>query len=767
MKERQISAKSTPADITGLVLALRGAAVRAGVLICGLLLSRSTVFGTLSPFGAAYVAAAPKGYSLMAAIGALLGCLLPGFAGDRLRCGAAVVAVAGIRWALGELKAVNSHPAFRPTAAFCGVLMTGAVISASIGAKLSYDLVLYVTEGLLAASGAYFLSKALECAKTGRLLALDREECTSVIIAACLLGIGLCRIELFGFSLGRAALFFALFVSARERHEVGGAIAGISAGAVIAVSGGSYVMAGICALSGLAAGIFAALGSIAAAAAGLAALILTSVASGNINLLLFAEMLTAALIFVLVPKEKVSALLGGLGLMPRERLQGMCGGEVAQRLTLASKALEGVSETIEAVSVKLKKRQPEVGQALRYASEAVCDGCPISRACWECSREETQKAFDSLAQQLRQSGSLSRDKLPEEFRKRCARPDAVIGEVNRAWADFSAREAAGRRIAQVRSVIGDQLGGVSMLLSELADEAQCAERRLPEEEKLAVQALVRAGCDITDARCVRRRSGGLSLRAEISGKKPDAGEQGELLGELEDALDMTLEAGSTEESDEGYTLSAYQKPELKVEFAVSQHCCDGERLCGDNYEAFLDEEGSAFLLLSDGMGAGGRAAVDSAMTCGLTGKLLRAGFSFEGAMKVVNSALLVKSDDESLATLDAVRINLYDGNADICKAGAVQTFIVKEEETLIYSPETLPLGILSSTSFAVERVELDRGDLVVMISDGISGEEGWVEELYELKDGSLRALASHILERARMHRKGGDDDMTVLLARVA
>ncbi len=57
------------------------------------------------------------------------------------------------------------------------------------------------------------------------------------------------------------------------------------------------------------------------------------------------------------------------------------------------------------------------------------------------------------------------------------------------------------------------------------------------------------------------------------------------------------------------------------------------------------------MLISDGMGCGGRAAVDGAMASNLMSKLLKAGFGIDCSLKIVNSAMLFKSTDESLATL--------------------------------------------------------------------------------------------------------------------
>ena len=103
------------------------------------------------------------------------------------------------------------------------------------------------------------------------------------------------------------------------------------------------------------------------------------------------------------------------------------------------------------------------------------------------------------------------------------------------------------------------------------------------------------------------------------------------------------------------------------------------RISGDCYEYFADPRGFAHIILSDGMGSGGRAAVDSIMTCNFVLKLIKAGFGFDAALKFINSALLVKAGDESLATLDIGCIDLYTGTAEFLKAGGAASFLCRAD----------------------------------------------------------------------------------------
>lgn len=743
---------------------LKGKILTAAV---GILTSWAAVSGTMSPFAAAYVAAVPNSLCAYALSGALLGCFLPYGPPDRLRASATLIAAAGIRWAFSELKKINSHPVFAPAAVFSGVVLTGVVVSGASGAKISYDLVMYIAEGILSAMGAYFFSRAFEAVRAGRFYALRREEAGALIASVCMASVGLCRISFWGFSPGRLIVLFLMLQAAREKKETGGAIAGIAAGIVLAASGSSLAISGMCAIAGLAAGIFSNLGTLAASIAAAAVGALASYTSGTVNFFILSEMMAAAVLFRLIPQKYTELAVLRMGIGRTGQTKTLPGTLVAKRLEDAAKALGGVSETVEKVSRRLSRyKGPGIEQIYRQATETVCSQCPLSRHCWESERAETQASLDELTPVLKNDGTLTSRTLPNDFRDRCARKSEMMEEINSRYAEFTARESAKRRIAQVRSVIGDQLGGVSMMLSDLAEKTR--DDDTPDEEAASQvgEALRRSGYIVESVRCIENSAGRMSVTAKVGGRRGKAIARNELIYELEDALNIPL-ASPVIEGGAEFTISTSQMPTLDVEFGAAQHCCSGENLCGDAYEAFLDSEGNAVMILSDGMGSGGRAAVDSAMTCALTGRLLKAGFNFEGAMKIVNSALMIKSDDESLATLDVTRINLFTGGADICKAGAVKTYILSGGEVKLISAESLPLGILREVRFSSESAQIEEGDVILMMSDGVPDEEGWLEkEIASCEMTDMRTLSRSLLERAQQARTSGDDDITILAARI-
>ena len=167
------------------------------------------------------------------------------------------------------------------------------------------------------------------------------------------------------------------------------------------------------------------------------------------------------------------------------------------------------------------------------------------------------------------------------------------------------------------------------------------------------------------------------------------------------------------------------------------------------------------------MGTGGRAAVDGAMTSGLMGRLIKAGFGYDCSLKILNSAMLFKSTDESLATVDIVSVDLFTGKTELYKAGAAPTFIRRSGRAGKAESASLPAGILRDIRFDTATVRCKTEDIIVLISDGAmtDGTEWIKKELEDWQSGSAQALAEKLCESAFRRRQDDRlDDITVIAA---
>lgn len=181
------------------------------------------------------------------------------------------------------------------------------------------------------------------------------------------------------------------------------------------------------------------------------------------------------------------------------------------------------------------------------------------------------------------------------------------------------------------------------------------------------------------------------------------------------------------------------------------------------------------LVLSDGMGAGMHAAAESRTTIGLLEKLLDCGFDETTAVRTVNQIMLLRDADEMFATLDLALIGLQTGEARFVKIGAAPSFIRRRRRVGIIRAAGLPMGVVSDPELTVVERSLQRGDLIVMLTDGVlqawdrlEDAEAWIQGfLSSLNRDEPRYVASELLREAmRRSPDGVRDDMTVLVLKL-
>lgn len=156
--------------------------------------------------------------------------------------------------------------------------------------------------------------------------------------------------------------------------------------------------------------------------------------------------------------------------------------------------------------------------------------------------------------------------------------------------------------------------------------------------------------------------------------------------------------------------------------------------------------------------------MDAAMASGLFSKLIKSGLGFDTALRVVNSALLAKSEEESFATLDLACFDFYTGECAVCKAGAAASFLRRAGKAELLERASMPAGILREARFSDFRTKLQPGDLILLVSDGALGAgTGWILEELERFEGGAQALADRVSEEAARRRTDGHaDDITVV-----
>ena len=109
------------------------------------------------------------------------------------------------------------------------------------------------------------------------------------------------------------------------------------------------------------------------------------------------------------------------------------------------------------------------------------------------------------------------------------------------------------------------------------------------------------------------------------------------------------------------------------------------------------------------------------------------------------------------------------------KIGSTPSFIKRGNEVIPVSANNLPIGILQDIDVDLISMQLQPGDTLIMMSDGIYDAPGhavnkemWMKRMIqELKTEDPQEMADALLDTVVRYHKGEImDDMTVLVARV-
>ena len=742
-------------------------------LLTGLFTARITVFGSFMPFGMAVCAGFERSFCISAGAGAIFGSLYPANGAPSMRYIGGIAVILALKLIIDF-----AYKSLRVKTSACLYALLGSASSAVVlllaGGASADLLTRYICETLLAVGSAYFLGTAFEMLTERRSLAkLSVEELCAAVISVSILLMSVASFTIYGVSIARIAAVLLLLCAAYFGKETTGAVCAVAFGfAMSAVSDNMYFIVGAYALGGLIAGVFSRLGRLACIVAFLlsnAVMVLGFYETYPVIPELF-ETALAGVLFLLLPKNALSA--AGAFFAPAPALARTDGlrKSVVMRLKFASEALQDVSGTVEEVAGRLRKMNtPSLTDVFVKTENAACYKCGLRIHCFETSKEKTYAAFKAMTGKMGNQGPLVPEDYPKPWVDRCLEPDTVAQTLYDYFCEYRSKQAAEQRIAAIRSAVSDQMDGLSEMLRDMSGEFDTYERYDPDTANRVDGVLRRMGIQPSDVSCRIDRHSRMTVEIRVERLDVKTVNKSELMKQLSAACGKRFDVPCITQSSAAALLTLVEKTVYRVETGVAQYSYKNARLCGDSYQIFEDSRGSMVLVLSDGMGCGGRAAVDSSMAVGLIHRLVKAGFGYECSLKLVNSAMLFKSSDESLATVDITAIDLYSGQTDFFKAGTPETIVLRGNKIGRAGCKTYPAGILRDVQFDKTSTVLQMGDVVVMVSDGAtSGGTEWIEnEVRNFKRGTAQQLAEHLAQGAARRRDDGhEDDITVLVGKI-
>lgn len=453
---------------------------------------------------------------------------------------------------------------------------------------------------------------------------------------------------------------------------------------------------------------------------------------------------------------------------------------------VTAKRVEQYSAVFDALSnsfVQSAESTSEQGQVdetdyfLSLVTEKTCQMCFMKKRCWQNNFDDTYRIMENIKNDLVHAQEVSH-KNEKQFENHCVKAKKVIETMENEVSLLTINKKLKKQVVESRKIVADQLRGVSDVMDNFAKEIVKERQRHEKQEIQIVRALKQMDIHLEKIDIYQLEKGNIDI--EMSLMFTDyRGEGAKLIAPvLSDILQETVVV--TEEEISPFpggisflTFSSAKK--FTVETGIALAAKGGGLVSGDSFTTMELGKGKYALAISDGMGNGIRAREESMETLRLLEKILRTGISEQVAIKSINSILSLRTTDEIFATLDLAIINLHNAALRFLKISSTPSYIKRGQEIIKIEANNLPMGIIEHVELETVSTTLKAGDLLIMMSDGLSdgpkqikNSEAWLErKIRNMKTEDPQEIADLLLEEVVRGERGEiHDDMTVVVAKI-
>ncbi len=616
----------------------------------------------------------------------------------------------------------------------------------------------------------------------------SNEEIVSMSILIALIIAGTWGIKVFNISILSVLSIAVVSIIGYVCGTSIGATAGTAMGVIVGMSSqnifGYATVLGVCALTS---GIFREGGKLISSLASFIVFcimkiyIATYIPEG-ISQFLLAEGILSTALFIVIPNCIYETISGELDVEKKskryeEGYANKVKGIFTDRLDKFSEVLLNMAGTLNnlADNDKLDMSTKSSGLIENLANR-VCNSCDTCGICWGREMINTYKAFGELLESAQNKTNI----FPQLLEKKCIRKASLIRNTEDIINKFIISEMWRSRLAEGRELIANQFNNMAKSVDEIMEEFSADFNEDKDSEKKIMRILEKYDIEADDVFAIKDKNERLNIQITCNSCNGRNLCIKKILPLINDCVDykMKLKADGCKINPITNKCTAMfeEVPKFGVTTSVSRACKDGQTIFGDNFNFGEGYDGSYMMVISDGMGSGPQAGRESKAVVELIEKFTSAGFSRTTAINTVNSIMSLKfSEDEKFSTVDLSAIDLYSGEVDFMKVGAVAS-IVKSGDTIdIIKSRSLPIGILDEADIEIHSKKVKNGDLIVMLTDGVtdcdeesSGKIDWILDYLCRNDNvSPEELSKGIINEAkRIGKNKVKDDMTVMVSRV-
>ncbi len=454
----------------------------------------------------------------------------------------------------------------------------------------------------------------------------------------------------------------------------------------------------------------------------------------------------------------------------------------SNKLNKYANSFEKLSKTFYNLSEKKTNLdQQDISNLIDEVASKMCNNCQMKIFCWEKNFYSTYQNIFSILNMYEKTGQIEKNSISPDFINNCININQFIDVLNKTFEIYKLNLAWKNKVIESRELVGKQLTGISTIIYDLSKNL-CENVSFKENYETKIKyALENNGISTKNVIITENNKGKLEVLLKVEPCYVPNKCTKTILPIVSEVLGKKMckpcyECIVTKENNESVcSLTLVEEQKFRVSSYAVTASKDGSSECGDSHSFLALPNGTYLLALSDGMGSGKNAKIESMATIELLEDFLQAGFSKDLAINMINSVLFLKSSKDTFATLDMCTIDLYTGFCEILKIGAVSTLILHNNKVDIIKSTSLPVGVLNSIEPEIRKKKLSDGDIIVMFTDGvidstnaIINKEHWIIDiLLENNSTNPEDIANAIFEKTKENYKDNiKDDITILVARI-
>ena len=399
------------------------------------------------------------------------------------------------------------------------------------------------------------------------------------------------------------------------------------------------------------------------------------------------------------------------------------------------------------------------------------------RVCKECERRQVCRGMDMLQDVLytiENYGAELNVEMKRKMQKKCVQAPLFLRTVVDVYKNQKHNQMWKHRIAENRAGCAVQLDSFAQMIQHSTKELDASIFEDEHLEKKIKSRFIKTGLKLLSTVFLVTENGRYEIHVTIKAVKGECITTKEVARVLSECAGREMVIGREERTIVGAEYSTIICVEgarfhtLQGVAKIGKGC---EKISGDNFSMLELPRGKQGVILSDGMGAGQAAYQESSMVVEVLEELLDAGFPKETALQMLNTAMVMGREEVRFSTIDMGEFDLYTGKCELVKAGASTTFIKYKDKVESVKSTSLPMGVMGKLDIDVIERQLEDGDMVIMVTDGVMdalpvGQQDFL--MHAIIEGTQinnpKELAHHILEQVL--QCSGEvplDDMTVVV----